>query len=81
MKITDKLIDKFGSDKLLHFLVAGWLTQIATLLGFPCTIIVICLILLFSIIKEKLWDSTFDLKDIYAAILGSFVALLLLVIL
>ena len=27
MKLTDKLVNKFGYDKLLHFFVAAWLVS------------------------------------------------------
>ena len=33
MKLIDNIINKFGSDKMLHFLVGGYLTCLCGLFG------------------------------------------------
>lgn len=75
MKLTDKLIEKFGHDKLLHFLVAAWVVSVCSLYGVECIAWII--IILLSIIKEKIFDDYSDTKDIIAGTLGGFVSLLL----
>ena len=75
MKLTDKLVEKFGHDKLLHFLVAAWVVSVCSLYGVGCIAWII--IILLSIIKEKIFDDYADTKDIIAGTLGGFVSLLL----
>lgn len=74
MKFTDSLIKKFGYDKLLHFVIAGWLTQITTLIGWPYAILMIVFIMVISYFKEDRWDTQKDFKDLYAAALGCLIA-------
>jgi hypothetical protein len=75
MKLTDKLVEKFGHDKLLHFLVAAWVVSVCSSYGVGCIAWII--IILLSIIKEKIFDDYSDTKDIIAGALGGFVSLLL----
>lgn len=77
MKLTNKLVEKFGYDKLLHFLLSGWLTQIGTLANWWVGLLVIAIIIGLSYCKEKMWDTIADNKDIYAAIIGCSIAYLL----
>lgn len=77
MKLTNLIVKKFGSDKLLHFLIAGWGAQIGTLINIPCGIIIALIIILLNWVKEKYWDSAFDIKDLVAAILGATLAIIL----
>ena len=75
MKIVNRIIDKIGVDKMLHFAFGGWITAkfcesgiiLAAVIG-----ILFCGII--SIIKERL-DEKFDWKDIAAAMLGGVVEL------
>ena len=75
MKLTDKIVKKFGHDKLLHFLVAAWVVSVCSLYGVGCIAWII--IILLSIIKEKIFDDYSDIKDIIAGALGGFASLLL----
>jgi Na+-transporting NADH:ubiquinone oxidoreductase subunit NqrE len=77
MKITDKLVEKVGYDKLLHFLVAAWVVSACLLYGTGVGCIAWIIIILLSIIKEKIFDDYSDTKDIIAGALGGFVSLLL----
>lgn len=71
MNLTNKLVEKFGADKLLHFLL-GW---VIVSMGSPfgCIGIVIGTILacFLSIIKEFKLDAVKDMKDLIASILGA----------
>ena len=71
MKLVNNIIEKFGTDKVLHFLVGGWITSIFSPFGWVGIIIGITLTLILSLIKEQFLDSFFDWKDICAASIGS----------
>ena len=70
MKITNKLVEKFGADKLLHYAVGGWLTAICSLFGWIGLLAGFILVVALSFIKERLDDKS-DKKDILAGVLGS----------
>lgn len=76
MKKLDNFINKIGIDKVLHFVVSGWIIS----LFIPCGIIVISIvfILLFilSIIKELVLDDYVDTNDIIAGFLGESVSMI-----
>ena len=75
MKFVDKIFEKVGVDKVLHFAFGGWIGAkfnetgiwMAAVIGIPFVYFV-------SIVKERL-DSKFDWKDIAAAMLGCLVEL------
>ena len=69
MKIIDKIVNKIGTDKLLHFLVTGWAVAEWHLPGFA-------VVILLGIIKECL-DDKFDLKDLQWSLYGGLLAMLL----
>ena len=69
MKIVDKIVNKIGTDKLLHFLVTGWAVAEWNLPGFA-------VVILLGIIKECL-DDKFDLKDLQWSLYGGLLAMLL----
>lgn len=70
MKFTDKLVEKYGADKVLHFLGGGWIVSIFTPLGWLGVILGLVLMLIVSLAKELFFDSYFDKKDIAAACIG-----------
>lgn len=71
MKIVNKIIDRFGVDKVLHFAFGGWIGAKFNETGIVLAAVIGILFVGFvSIIKERL-DSKFDWKDIAAAILGA----------
>lgn len=76
MKKLDNFINKIGIDKVLHFVVSGWIISLFS----PCGIIVISIvfILLFilSIIKELVLDDYADTNDIIAGFLGESVSII-----
>lgn len=69
MKIINKLVERYGADKLLHYAVGGWLTAIGSLFGWIGLIIGFILVVVLSFIKERLDDKR-DKKDILAGVLG-----------
>lgn len=79
MKLTNFLVDKFGSDKLLHFLVTSWLVSEAKFFGTIPMIFILVIILGF--IKEFILDEKFDLHDIIASsFLGGLISVILYMI-
>lgn len=77
MKLIDKIINKMGNDKVMHFLLGGWLVSLGIPYGIIITIIMFIFMIGISYIKEKYLDASFDKKDIYAAILGGIISILL----
>lgn len=75
MKIVNRIIDKIGVDKMLHFAFGGWITAKFCETGIILAAVIgILLVGIASIIKERL-DEKFDWKDIAAAMLGGVVEL------
>lgn len=75
MKFVGKIFEKVGVDKVLHFVVGGWITAKFCESGsFIAAVIGILFVCFISIVKERL-DSKYDWKDIAAAMLGCLVEL------
>lgn len=74
MKLVNKIIDKIGVDKILHFVLGGWIVQVFCTAGFWQYGILFALFL--SIVKEMLDknESRYDWIDIAAAMAGGIVA-------
>lgn len=77
MKLTDKLVERFGADKLLHFFVAAWVVAECKAYGIEAGCIAWITVVILSAIKEKVFDKYVDAKDIFAGALGGFVSLLI----
>lgn len=80
MKFTDKLVTKFGVDKMLHFLVGAWITANFSIYGWYGLILGFIITIILSLIKEIV-DTIFDINDIVAATLGSWVSILIYIFL
>jgi hypothetical protein len=70
MKLTDKLIEKVGADKCLHFAIGDLITAYASMLGVHYVWASIPFVVFLSFYKEFM-DKDFDIKDIIAGVLGS----------
>lgn len=91
MKIVDNLLEKLGTDKILHFLGGGFLCSLLTIfslllmntINWDTTIKSISIgttfVFVISIIKE-IADDKFDWKDIIAAILGCIIVYIIAII-
>jgi hypothetical protein len=77
MKLTNFLTEKYGTDKLLHFLTGTAVTGIAMNYGITVTLITVIVLIGLSIYKEDKLDDSYDKKDIYACIYGIITALIL----
>ena len=75
MKLTDKLVNKFGYDKLLHFFVAAWLVSECKAFGIIAGFIGWIAVIVLSVVKEHFLDGELDSMDACAAAYGGFVSL------
>ena len=85
MKLTDWVVEKFGQDKIMHFLGGGLICSMVTfvfliqeigntftepwrILLFPIPGILFTGFLGWA--KEQIFDKEFDIKDLWATLLG-----------
>ena len=76
MKLTDKLVEKVGMDKMLHFLVAAWVVAECKAYGIGAGCIAWIAVVVLSAVKEKVFDNYVDARDLFAGALGGFISLL-----
>ena len=74
MKLTDKLVNKFGYDKLLHFFVAAWLVSECKEFGIVAGYIGWIAVIVLSIVKEHSLDDEPESMDAFAAAYGGFLS-------
>lgn len=80
MEFTNKLVEKYGTDKLLHFLVGAWLMAEAKVSHNMFIIgMMFLFIVVISFIKEKYLDESFDGQDLMFGTIGAGLSLLLYV--
>ena len=77
MKLTDKLVEKIGADKLLHFFVAAWLVSECKAFGIIAGFFGWIVVIILSAIKERFLDDEPEPMDACAAAYGGFVSLLI----
>jgi hypothetical protein len=77
MKLTDKLIEKIGADKLLHFFVAAWLVSECKAFGIIAAFFGWIVVIILSAIKEHFLDDEPEPMDGCAAAYGGIVSLLI----
>lgn len=79
MKLLNSFISRIGTDKVMHFLVGGWLTAQFTAYGIGMGIVGTVIIAGLEFAKEKWLDDTFDKKDLLATVSGCVLELVLCV--
>lgn len=75
MKLTDKLVNKFGYDKLLHFFIAAWLVSECKAFGIIAAFFGWIVVIILSAVKEHFFDDEPEPMDACAAAYGGFVPL------
>ena len=70
MNLTNKLVEKFGADKLLHFLLGWVIVSMGSPFGYIGIVIGTILACVLSVIKEFKLDAVKDMKDLIASVLG-----------
>jgi hypothetical protein len=71
MNLTNKLVEKFGADKLLHFLLGWVIVSLGNPFGYIGIFIATFIACLLSAIKEFKLDAVKDIKDLIAGCLGA----------
>ena len=77
MKLTNKLVEKVGVDKLLHFFVAAWVVSECKAFGIIAGFFGWIAVIILSAIKEHFLDDEPEPMDACAAAYGGFVSLLI----
>jgi uncharacterized membrane protein (UPF0136 family) len=77
MKLTDKLVEKVGADRLLHFFVAAWLVSECKAFGIVAAFFGWIVVIILSAIKEHFLDDEPEPMDACAAAYGGIVSLLI----
>lgn len=77
MKFADKLIEKVGVDKLLHFLVTSWIVAEAKCFGWIPMLIAFVILVGLGIYKEKKLDVYTDYVDLKWSIYGGLLSIFL----
>jgi hypothetical protein len=80
MRLTDKLVEKVGVDKLLHFFVSAWVVSECKAYGIGVGCIAWVVVVLLAFVKEKWLDDFLDAKDMLWSALGGFASIVLMVI-
>lgn len=70
MKLTDWLVGRLGSDKIMHFLLGALIVAWSAYFGWWGVLIGIIFTFIVSYIKELWLDNVFDWYDIFAAMFG-----------
>lgn len=71
MNLTNKLVEKFGADKLLHFLLGWVIVSMGSPFGYIGIVVATIIACLLSVIKEYKLDAVKDMKDLIAGCLGA----------
>lgn len=80
MKLTDNIVNKFGYDKIIHFLCGTTTVALTAKHGIITMLVMIVIVFLLSLWKEYHQDDYIDWKDIGAGMLGCATAFVLGVI-
>lgn len=80
MKILNDFIAKVGEDKVLHFAIGGWAVSAVYPLGINAIGITFLIVMILSFIKEQYLDDNFDVGDIVASFIGSFISFLIYIL-
>ena len=80
MKLIDNIINKFGSDKIPHFLVGGENAEFNSIISLAERDNYHIIDDIVEFAKEKWFDTVFDKKDFIATLLGSLFTVIIYVI-
>lgn len=71
MKLTNKLIERFGVDKVLHFFVAWTIVSLGANLHVVIRFVLVLFVIAIAYYKERKLDDNFDINDYLASIFGA----------
>lgn len=81
MKLSDLIVEHFGSDKVMHFLGGAWILALATPFGWNGILVAFILAMVLSYSKEKWLDENFEWPDVLSAFCGCASTFLIYVVL
>lgn len=81
MELTNKLVEKVGVDKLLHFLVTAWIVAEAKCFGWIPMLIAFVILVGLGIYKEKKLDVYTDYIDLKWSVYGGLISIILYLLL
>lgn len=73
----NKLIERIGADKLLHFLLFAWVVAEAKQLGVPAMWMAFLIMAVISVAKELWMDKEGDVIDAICGVAGGCVSVVL----
>jgi len=76
MKLTDKIVSRYGQDKVLHFLVGAWIVAQFDDYGIIIGLLSLVPVGVLAYAKERL-DAKADNGDIIASVVGGVCELVL----
>ena len=80
MKLVNNLVEKYGVDKILHFLGGGWIVSMFSPIGWLGILLGIIIMLIVSFAKELFLDDSFDKNDIIAVCIGGGISVVIYLI-
>ena len=75
MKLTDKIVSRYGQDKVLHFLVGAWIVAQFDDYGLFWGFLALFAVSGLGYAKEKWLDKTGDWEDLKATVIGGVIEL------
>lgn len=75
MKLTDKIVSRYGQDKVLHFLVGAWIVAQFDDYGLFWGILALLVVSGLGYAKERWLDKSADWEDVKFAAIGGIVEL------
>lgn len=81
MQTINKLIEKVGIDKLVHFFVGAWFVSEFKVFQEPLYVgLAFVFITILAYLKEELFDKEFTFMDIWFSMAGGMMSILLYVV-
>ena len=71
MSLQSNILNKIGTDKVLHFLVGALVTSMVSPIGWTAVTIAFFVVLFLSLVKELMLDAKKDWLDVLAGGIGS----------
>lgn len=77
MKLTNNIVEKYGSDKIMHCAIFGWIVALFGIINFYAGLGAFAVMFVLSVYKEKKLDDFFDKNDLLFGTLGGLLSLLI----
>lgn len=77
MKLTDKIVEKYGADRVMHFLFGAWLVAEGKAYGLAGMLAMMVVLAVLVVLKETVFDDKFNKGDLAFSALGGMVSVIL----